>query len=164
MRSVTEFANFTLNQALQKKNALTAEGKTPEEIQTSLGEAYKFEGDKLKYFINAIDVAGQNPTNLKRVLIISLTEGEAAPPKATKVEEMHYVPEYYSEVKPVAKDEAQAAGGRGGRGGGGGRGGPGGGRGGGRGDSKTKSSPWGLTPEEKAAKGGKGGPPKTKKA
>lgn len=138
MKSVTEFPNWTLEKALKTKAALTTEGKTPEEVQASLGETYKYEGDKLKHFINAIDVAGANPDKLKRVLVVSYTEGEPVPPKATKVEEHHYVPEFLVEAKaPTAQDSK------------GGRGGPGRGKGKERG---PKSSPWGLSPEEKAAK------------
>lgn len=151
MKSVTEFANFTLVQGLKAKAALAAEGKNPEEIQASLGETFKYEGDKLKYFVNALDIAAQNSENLKRVLIISLNEGERVPPKATKLEEVHYVPEFHIEQKRV--ESPKAAGGRGvkgGRGGGGGRGGRGGDRDGGK-----KESPWGLSPEEKAAKAAK---------
>lgn len=145
MKSVTEFAVFTLNKGLAAKAALATQGKSPEEIQTSLGETFKLEGDKLKYFINALDVAGQNQQNLKRVFVISLSEGEAAPAQATQVEELHYVPEFLNSAKPVAA----ATDGKPGRGGKGGRGG-------GRGDKKG-GSPWGMTPEEKAAKG-KGAP------
>lgn len=136
MRSVTEFNFIALDKGLKTKAALAAEGKSPEEIQTSLGESFKLEGDKLKYFSAALDVAGQNPQNLKRVLVVALNEGEAAPPKAVKVEEMHYVPEYMVTSKPVATES------KGGRG-----------KGRGRRDG-PKSSPWGMSPEEKAAKKG----------
>ncbi|MBS1971615.1 MAG: hypothetical protein JSU04_14990 [Bdellovibrionales bacterium] len=146
MKSITEFAVFTLNKGLAAKAALANQGKSPEEIQTSLGETFKFEGDKLKYFINALDVAGQNQQDLKRVFVISLGEGESAPAKAVQVEEHHYVPEFLNTAKPVAA----ATDAKGGRGGGKG------GRGGGRGEKKG-GSPWGMTPEEKAAKG-KGAP------
>lgn len=139
MKSVTEFPNFTLNKALQAKAGLAAENKTPEEIQQSLGETFKFEGDKLKHFISALDVAGQNTENLKRVVVVSLNEGENAPHKATKVDDFHYVPEFYVVAKPNAPQNAGAKGGRPRRG---------------AGDSK-KGSPWGLSPEEKAAKNGK---------
>ncbi len=151
MKSVTEFPSFTLNKGLTAKAALAAEGKSPEEIQQSIGETFKYEGDKLKYFINALDVAGQNATNLKRVIVVSLAEGENPPNKATKVEELHYMPEFLVEAKPaVAKTDS-----KGGRGGGGkGRGGGGGGGGRGGGSGGDKSSPWGLSPEQKAAKKG----------
>lgn len=134
MKSVTEFANFTLTQALKTKSALSTEGKSPEEIQESLGQTYKLEGDKLKHFNAALDVAAANPENLKRVMVLSLAEGENAPPKAVKVEEHYYVPEFHTVHKPAApKDEKSGRGGKGGRGGGGGRGGN---KGGGRGDNK----------------------------
>ncbi len=142
MKAVTEFPSFTLTKGLTAKNALTAEGKTPEEIQASMGETFKLEGDKLKHFINAVDVAGQNGANLKRVMVVSLNEGEAAPAKAVKVEEHYYVPEMIITSAPAPK--ADAKGGKfGGRGGGKGRG------------DKPKGSPWGMSPEEKAAKGPK---------
>ncbi len=138
MKSVTEFPNWTLAKALQTKTALTTEGKTPEEVLTSLGETYKYEGDKLKHFINAIDVAGQNPDKLKRVLVVSYTEGEPVPPKALKVEEHHYVPEFLIDAKAATPMDS--------------KGGRGQGRGGKGKERGPKSSPWGLSPEEKAAK------------
>ena len=148
MKAVTEFANVTLSKGLKAKAALAAEGKTPEEIQASLGESFKYEGDKLTYFIKALDIATENPENLKRVIVMRLGEGENAPPKATKVEDLCYIPEslILTIAKPAAKEDGK--GGRHGRGGGkgGGRGGPGGGK---------KESPWGLSPEEKAAKNAK---------
>ena len=142
MKAVTEFPSFVLAKAIPTKAAMTAEGKTPEEIQASIGETFKLEGDKLKHFVAALDVAAQNPTNLRRVLVVSLAEGEAAPAKAVQVEENYYVPEFMvmSAPKPAA-----AADGKGGR-----RGGPGGGKG--KGGGAPKSSPWGMSPEEKAAK------------
>lgn len=143
MKSVTEFPIFTLDRALKTKASLTAEGKTPEEIQQNLGETFKYEGDKLKYFINALDVAGQNTTNLKRVIVVSLSEGEKAPAKATQVEEMHYVPEFTVDAKAASAQKGDDKGGRRPRRGGGG---------------DKKGSPWGLSPEEKAAKKGKATP------
>ena len=154
MKSVTEFWSFALTQGLAARTALTAEGKSPEEIATSLGEQFKMEGDKLKHFVQALEVAGQNQEKLSRVLVVSLTEGESAPPKSIQVEEHCYVPEFQVAPKPVQTKKPEAQ--KGGRGGGGGRGqgGGGGGRGG------TKTSPWGLTPEEKAAKKTPGKAPK----
>ena len=140
MKSVTEFMNFTLANGLKAKTALAAEGKTPEEIQTSLGETFKMEGDKLKHFFNAIDVAGQNPDKLKRVLVVNLAEGETAPAKAVQVEEAHYVPEFLIETKFAPPVKAE-------------KGGRPPQRGGGKGNSTApKGSPWGMTPEEKALK------------
>ena len=148
MKSVTEFANFTLNTALKTKAALAAEGKTPEEIQESLGTTFKLEGDKLKHFMASLDVAAANTENLKRVLVQSAAEGEAAPAKAVKVDEHYYMPEFHQTAKPAAAKVDAKGGGKGGRGGGG-KGRDGGG-------NKAKESPWGMSPEEKAAKN-KGG-------
>lgn len=140
MRSVTEFASFVLAQGNKTKAALAAEGKSPEEIQAGLGEAFKFEGDKLKYFSNALEVASQNADGLKRVIVAALAEGENTPAKATKVEEMVYIPEMLIDPKknPPSADAGRGKGGRkGGR------------------DRGPKESPWGLSPEQKAAKKGK---------
>ena len=139
MKSITEFTSFTLANALKSKATLVEGGKSLEEIQQSLGETFKYEGDKLKHFINAVDVAGQNPEKLKRVLVVSLAEGETAPAKAVKVEETHYIPEFLVEAKFQAPQKTDAKGGRPNRGGKAKPSGP-------------KSSPWGMSPEEKAAK------------
>lgn len=143
MKSVTEFPVHKLTQGIQAKAELAAAGKTAEEIQASLGETFKMEGDKLKHFINACEVAGQNLEKLARVLVVSLNEGESAPPKAVQFEEHHYVPDFMVDArKPVlTKVQPQKGGGdRKGK-----RSGP-------------KESPWGAAPEAKAAK--KGAPAK----
>lgn len=142
MKSVTEFASFTLKSGLSAKTALAAEGKSTEEVHAALGERFKLEGDKLKHFVHSLDVAEKNAEDLKRVLVLSLAEGEKAPAKAVQVEESYYVPEFHVVHKPAA---AKKEGGRGK-----GRGGRGGGR-------KEKESPWGAPPEQKAAKSDKGG-------
>lgn len=148
MKSVTEFWAVNLQKGLKTKADLTAAGKSPEEIQTEIGTAFKMEGDKLKHFINAMEVASQNQEKLARVLVVSLNEGETAPPKAIKVEETHYVPEFQADPRPVNLQKNVNRGGGGGQQKGKGKGGP-------------KTSPWGLTPEEKAAKGkGKTAAPK----
>jgi hypothetical protein len=132
MKAVTEFPNHTLAKGLQAKAALTTEGKTPEEIEQSMGEMFKFEGDKLKCFITALDVANDNMEKLIRIRIIKFDEGETIPPKATKIEDVHYVPVFATPPgkpmteKPVFKTGAKKTG--------------------------PKSSPWGMSPEEIAAK------------
>lgn len=137
MKSVTEFPSHVLTKGLSTKVSLAAEGKTPEEILASMGEAFKYEGDKLKHFVAAVDVAEQNAQDLRRVLVVGLNEGEKIPAKAVKVEELYYVPEFL--IKPGARTES-SEGGRGNQ------------RRGGRNKGGPKSSPWGLSPEEKAAK------------
>ncbi len=140
MKFVTEFANFTLASALKARTALAADGKPPEEIQASLGGTYKLEGEKLTHLINALEVASQNTENLKRVLVVSLGEGEKAPAKAIQVEAFHYVPDFHVTARPAQGDKRDAKGGRGGKGRKGG------------GDREMKESPWGLSQEQKVAK------------
>jgi hypothetical protein len=146
MKAVTEFSNFKLAQGLKAKNELATGGKTPEEIEIGLGEAMKLEGEKLKYFVNALEIATPQMEKLTRVVIMSLNEGEAAPAKATQIDSFVYVPEFLAPPKAPAEKTDGGRGGRGGRGGGGG-GKPGGGKG-----NSPKSSPWGLSPEEIEAK------------
>lgn len=140
MKAVTEFANFTLSQALKQKAALAAEGKTAEEIQEQLGQSFKLEGEKLGYFMTALEVAASNSENLKRVMVMKLNEGEAAPSKATLANELHYVPEFHIDFKAQQAAKKNDRGGKGGRGGRAG------------GERGQKESPWGMSPEEKAAK------------
>lgn len=142
MKAVTEFPAFTLTKAIQAKAALVAEGKTPEEIQANLGASFKLEGEKLNYFMHSLEVAGANAQNLKRVMVVKLNEGEAAPAKAVQFEEMHFIPEFLILAGAVSQSAANSKGGRGGR--------PGGK--GGKNSGGPKGSPWGLSPEEKAAK------------
>lgn len=131
MRSVTEFANFTLNQGIKAKEGLAAEGKSAEEIQTSLGATFKLEGDKLKYFVNALEVASTNLDGLKRIRVVALAEGENAPPgKSQKIEDMTYLIEPHV-VARAPQPEGDGKDGKGKGRGGKGRGGPG--RGGPRG-------------------------------
>jgi hypothetical protein len=141
MKSVTEFWSFALLPGMETKKALIAEGKTPEEILAAIGEKHKMEGDKLKHFVNAIDVAAANLEKLSRVLVVSLNEGENPPPKATKVEEHHYIPDFKVDPKPVVTKKADERGGSK--------------KGKGKGGGGPKESPWGLSPEQKAAKKGK---------
>lgn len=147
MKAVTEFSNFKLQQGLKAKTELAAGGKSPEEIEAGLGETMKLEGEKLKYFVNALEVATPNLEKLTRVVVMSANEGEAGPAKATQIDNFFYVTEFVPTAKPAAEKTDD----RGGRGGGrGGRGGPGGGKG--RGGDRPKTSPWGLSPEEIEAK------------
>ncbi len=147
MKAITEFSKYVLASGVEAKTVLVAEGKAPEEIQASLGAKFKYEGDKLKYFLNALDVSVQN-AGLTRVVIMKLNEGEKAPEKALPIEGLHYISEF-----PIVYQPAQPS--RDGkRGKGRGRGqGPGGGH---RSGGGPKESPWGLSPEQKAAKKGAG--------
>ena len=144
MKAVTEFPAFTLNKAIQMKTTLTAEGKNPDEIKENLGQNFKLEGEKLGYFMASLEVASSNAQNLKRVLVVKLNEGEVAPVKAVQVEEHHFIPEFLitANLNPKTPDSGKGhrPGGRGGK------------------NSAPKGSPWGLSPEEKAAKNKKSTP------
>src|SRR3989338_5184001 len=135
MKSTTEFPSYLLNRGIEAKTALVAEGKSPEEIQASLGGAFKLEGDRLKHFCNCLDIAAKN-TGLSRMVVISLAEGEKAPAKAVQVEEHYYVPEFLVLAQPQQPSRDGRGGhGKGRQGGGGG--------GGGRNSGGSKGSPHG---------------------
>lgn len=136
MKSITEFNSHKLVKGIHAKTALAAEGKTPEEIQQSLGEAFKLEGDKLKFFFNALDIASQNIEKLARILVVKLNEGESAPPKAVLIEEHHYLPDFLVETAAPTQGSSVKSGGQNK----------------GKKSGGPKSSPWGMSPEEKAAK------------
>lgn len=139
MKSITEFAQPILQKVLAAKAALTTEGKTAEEIAASVGESFKFEGEKLKYVLAAADLV-EGKTAVRRVLVASFAEGEAAPAKYQKIEETHYLVETLETTK-VAAPVATKLGARGGNG-----------PRKGNSPSGPKSSPWGASPEEIAAK------------
>jgi hypothetical protein len=138
MKAVTEFSSFTLNKALLAKNQLTTDGKSTEEIQQNLGESFKLQEEKLNYFMNAIEVASQNTEKLTRVVVIRLNDGEVVPAKAVQMGELYYLPEFFNMPAP----KAAAAPGKGPH-----RGGDKKGK-----NAGPKESPWGLSPEQKAAK------------
>jgi hypothetical protein len=136
MKSITEFQPATLLKVLATKNTLTAEGKTPEEISTAIGEAFKYEGDKIKYVLAAAELA-KDKTSIRRVLVATFAEGEKPAPNYQQVEDTYYMVEAFNS-KPIVLEKVDVRGPR--RGGGGpNKGGP-------------KGSPWGMSPEEKAAK------------
>jgi hypothetical protein len=140
MKSITEFAQPILQKVLAAKAALTTEGKTAEEISASVGESFKLEGEKLKYVLAAADLV-DGKTAVRRVLVASFAEGETAPVKYQKIEETHYLVEML-ELAKVAAPVATKLGARGGNSGPRKAGGP----------SGPKTSPWGASPEEIAAK------------
>ncbi len=139
MKSITEFGQPILQKVLTAKAALVSEGKTAEEIAASMGESFKLEGDKLKFILAAADLVADKKA-VRRVLVASIAEGETAPAKYQKIEDNYYLVETLEPMKPAA---VAAPAGKGG-----GRGGP---RKGGN-TSGPKSSPWGASPEEIAAK------------
>ncbi len=142
MKSITEFGSPILQKFLTAKAALASEGKTPEEISTSMGETFKLEGDKLKFIMAAADLVADKKA-VRRVLVASIAEGETPPPKYQKIEDNYYLVETLEPMKAPTTAAAPSKGG--------GRGGPPRKSGGG-GSQGPKSSPWGASPEEIAAK------------
>jgi hypothetical protein len=145
MKNITEFNVFNLSRALSIKNELATAGKTPEEISAGIGEAFKLEGDKLKYFVASLELIAGKTEKLKRVFVVSFAEGETVPASVQKVEEQHFILDYHQAPRaPAPADDGKRGKGRGGRDGG--RGGPGGGRGGptgGRGPGGSNKGPGG---------------------
>lgn len=136
MKSVTEFFAHKLTEGNTTKAALLAEGKTPEEIELSIGETFKLEGQKLKFFVNSMEVASENAEKLGRVLVFKVDEGESIPPKAVLLEEHCYVPEFQKAALTAVTKKAEK----------------GGAQKKGRRKDGPKASPWGISPEEAAAK------------
>lgn len=134
MKSITEFQPSTLQKVLSVKTTLTAEGKTAEEISAAIGETFKYEGDKIKHALAAADLA-KDKQAIRRVLVVSFAEGETPSSNYQKVEDSYYMLETFN-AKPFVAEKTDS---RGPRRGGGKQGGP-------------KGSPWGMSPEEKAAK------------
>ncbi len=153
MKTMTEFSSFALKTAVEAADALATSGKTPEELPAALGEQLKLEGDKLTWMVAAIDVARAKNKNLKRILVLTLNEGEAAPKGAEVKEGFVLLPETFpSAHAPAApqKDDRRDGkrggkrgdkrGGRDGKSGGGRDGKPGGGERGARGARRDGDS------------------------
>lgn len=139
MKSITEFAQPILQKVLAAKAALASEGKTPEEVSASLGETFKLEGDKLKYIQAAADlVVGKQ--SVRRVMVASFSEGETAPARYQKIDDIYYLVETLELTKAAPAAPTK----------GGGRGGPR--QGGHKSGGGPKGSPWGASPEELEAK------------
>ena len=128
MKTITEFNVFQLKNALAKLSELA--GKTPEEVSAALGEAFKLEGDRLKFFQAAVDLVKTRVESLKRVVVMTAGEGEKAPGGTEEREGTHYLVEFYpapeSKQPRGGREDGKGRGGRGGKGGGRGKGGPGG--------------------------------------
>jgi len=96
MKTLTEFTALQIKNAAKTKQDLITAGKTPEELPQALGEALKIEGDKLNFLINALDLPMQKTSDLKRVIVMALGEGEQVPSNAAQKGEQVYVAEYYA--------------------------------------------------------------------
>jgi hypothetical protein len=158
MKTLTEFAVPTLKNAFQKKQELTAAGKTAEELPAAMGESLKLEGDKLTYLLAALDVVGEKTNDLKRVIVSALNEGEKAPSGAKLIGEKYFTVEYYPSLHKGGPRKPEE--GRGDKRGGkrdGKRGGKPGDRRGGRGGGEGRSAGGRGPGSDNAGGGGAGG-------
>lgn len=100
MKTITEFSGFQIAAASKKFEELKTAGKNPEEIAAEFGQAYKLEGDRLKFFMNSIEMSS-GKQNLKRVVVLTYNEGEAVPSTAAAKDGQHYLCEFFY-VPPAA--------------------------------------------------------------
>lgn len=128
MKTITQYFGPTIEPAQQYVKETLAQGKTEEENNALFAERFKFEGDKLKMFLAAVDATKDRLTGLKRIVVVSYAEGEKVQPNTIKKDEYHFALEYF----PAAQAEMNRRD-RGGRDSWGDRGGRDGGRGGDRG-------------------------------
>lgn len=169
MKTLTEFFGPKLTVAQDKMpvwkdeatkaatEALTAEGKTAEDIAAALPGAVpvklleklaieeKLEGDKGKWFLKALELAEGKKGRIKRIVVSQLAEGEKAPSGSVTVEDKVFIVEFFPEPPRAArpgKDRFEGKG-RGDRKGGRGKGK--GGRGGR--DGERKFAPRGDRPQ-----------------
>ncbi|MCM2276870.1 MAG: hypothetical protein NDJ89_02190 [Oligoflexia bacterium] len=113
MKTLTEFPAATLKNAFKAQQDLQTAGKTPEELPQALGEALKLEGDKLAYLFSALELVGPKLNDLKRVVVLSLNEGEKAPSKALQKEDKYFVAEYFPPMPGKGPAGRPAHGGKG---------------------------------------------------
>lgn len=102
MKTITEFDVSRLKNAAQIQQELLTAGKTSEEMPQALGEALKLEGDSLNHLLNALAVtesSSKKLNELKRVIVLSLSEGEKAPSQTQQKGEHYYTLEYYPPLR-----------------------------------------------------------------
>lgn len=100
MKTLTEFSAGVLLNAVKTKKDLIAAGKTPEELPAAMGEALKVEGDRLAHLMAAVEVVESKTSDLKRVVVIKLNEGEKAPSSALAKGDLYFLSEYYPPLHP----------------------------------------------------------------
>ena len=160
MKTITEFFGPVLGAAIAKDKELAASGKTAEELPAAreqlMTELTKFEGEKLKHFLAALDAVGNKADRLKRVVVWQVAEGEKGPKAALTREGFSYIVEYFANphqnAKPSEGRDDDRRGGRRDRNGG--RGGRGQGRGGDRREGERAPQdrqPGERSPQERSA-------------
>ena len=122
MKTLTEFSGFVLKEALAKKTALLAEGKTEEEVQAAIHEQLKLDETKVGFYKNVLDMTSSRLDRVKRVVVaLRATETEKVPESYIEREGHFYLVEYFASADSrgavsSGRDDDRR-GGRGGRGG-----------------------------------------------
>ena len=100
-------------------DALTAEGKTAEDIAAALPGAVpvkileklatqeKIEGDKGKWLMKALELVAGKSSRVKRVVVSQITEGEKLPGGVVSVEDKAFVVEYFPEPPRAMKGKGR---------------------------------------------------------
>jgi hypothetical protein len=135
MKTITEFSGFVLKDAITKKAAFLAEGKSEEEAQGSINELLKLDEAKAPFYKNVVDMTNSRVDRVKRVVVATkATETEKVPESYVEREGNFYLVEFYPDPNARSaprydeRDDRGGGRGRGGRGGNDkGRGGRGGG-------------------------------------
>ena len=128
MKTITEFSGFVLKEAVAKKAALLAEGKTEEEAQTVINEQLKLDESKVAFYKNSLDMTSSRLPTVKRVVVaVKATETEVVPTSFIEREGHFYWVEYFPQAGARGHMSQGRDDERGGRGGDRGRGGRGGG-------------------------------------
>lgn len=130
MKTLTEFSGFVLKDALTKKTALLAEGKTEDEAQGAINEQLKLDEAKAAFYRNVVDMTSSRIDRVKRVVVaLKASETEKVPESYIEREGHFYLVEYFPGGSSHRDAPSGRERGRGDRGrserGGRGRGGPG---------------------------------------
>jgi len=114
-KTITEFSGFAIREAQKKskeiRDALGTEGKSAEELSAAHHEAtnafiterFKLDGERLNYFLKAIELAEAKPReleNLKRIVVLASGEGQ------------DYRPEYLAPLKGKGEPDRRKSGGK----------------------------------------------------
>jgi hypothetical protein len=96
MKTLTEFSGFVLKDALAKKAALLAEGKTEEEAQGAIHEQLKLDEAKVAFYRNVLDMTSSRIDRVKRVVVaLKASETEKVPENYIEREGHFYLVEYF---------------------------------------------------------------------
>jgi hypothetical protein len=120
MKTLTEFSGFTLKEALAKKSALIAEGKSEDEALSAVHEQLKLDEAKAGFYKNVVDMTSSRIDRVKRVVVaLKATETEKVPESYMEREGHFYLVEYFPTADSRARmgsSDRDDRGGRGGRG------------------------------------------------